>query len=166
MKIKLYHHTHEHLLPAILNDGYVELECHNLERAAKCRLSKHERGASNSMLWRSIKRQMKYTGRYVWLTEEKKVLCLDDPVPTARILFYAEDIGATRWPEVRNRLSKKGRKLARVNDDIAKSKGDDVSKWWGGDRKIPMSRARKFTDITGQRSWISCYEENLLRGEG
>jgi len=146
MKTKIHHITWENALPHIVNDGIVKLEGSNLEELIKSgehvgRPDQQEK----SFIWKVMKKQMKHTGRYVWFTEDSTVNCIGDSeemgLKKVGIPFYAEDIGAKKWCDVKKTIyNKRGRKIIKKTDSYATQIGDDITKWWVVDTEVPLSK--------------------------
>ena len=147
MKTKINHFTWENSFPLIILEGVIKLECSNLEKEVTTgeHIGKPNQ-IEKSNTWRLVKKQMKVTGRYVWFTEEDTVNCIGSSAETNQkkipISFYAEDIGAKKWDEVKKNIyNTKGRKIIKMNDSCATRMGDDTSKWWVLDTEIPLSKS-------------------------
>ena len=147
MKTKISHFTWEKSFPLIVLDGVVKLEGSNLEKEVKSgdHIGTHNQH-QKSHTWKLMKKQMKHTGRYVWFTEEDNVNCIGSvkqyhqkKIP---ISFYAEDIGAKKWDDVKKTIyNKQGQKIIKRNDSCAISMGDDTSKWWVIDTEVSLSKS-------------------------
>ena len=146
MKTLIHHITWESALPNIIKDGIVKLEGSNLEAYVKSgkHIGKPDQ-QEKSWVWKEVKKQIKHTGRYVWFTEDTNVNCIGTSEKFNQtkyaIPFYAEDIGAKKWSDVKKTIyNKRGKKIIKRNDDCAISLGDDISKWWVVDTEVLLSK--------------------------
>lgn len=130
------HFTNAEHLSSIYADGVLKLEGSNIEHVIRNKVDAyHPSGIPVKNLWKAMKLQYKYVGRYVWLTEEKDVRCITAQRNFQKEVFTfdAEEIGALRWLDVAKRIafkSKKARKIIQHMNATARLSGDDVSKWW------------------------------------
>lgn len=133
---KITHFTNAQNLSSIYADGVLKLEGSNIEHVVRNNIpALHPSGVPMQLLWKGLKLQYKYAGRYVWLTEEQDVKCITAQRAFTKkaFVFDAEEIGAERWVDVAKRLamkSKKAAKIIKALNDSARACGDDVSKWW------------------------------------
>ena len=128
------HFTKVPYISNIVHDFRITLEGTNIETIAKL-----AHGECNPMMqqamqqqWVMLKQQYKLIGRHVWFTEENHAHCAG--ASSYGFSFYADEIGATPWPEVRKRMiAKKGKRARRyidVFEAVAEQSGDNVEKWW------------------------------------
>lgn len=133
---KVTHFTNAQNLSSIYADGLLKLEGSNIEHIVRNNIpATHPSGMPINLLWKTLKMQYKYAGRYVWLTEENDVKCItaQREFNKKAFVFDADEIGAERWLDVAKRLamrSKKAGKIIKALNDSARANGDDVSKWW------------------------------------
>jgi len=124
-KTIIKHHTKNHALTRIFCDRFVGLEGISTMRGLKnC--------VGGKKHYKEAKAKYKITGRYVWLTEEDHAnsavsMTGEDTYPFS---FFAEDIGARKWSEVKKTKPKKVRDHFSALEAIAKAFGDDPDKWW------------------------------------
>ncbi|GGZ90223.1 hypothetical protein [Novosphingobium arvoryzae] len=128
------HFTKLENVPLILHDFCITLEGTEIENIVKqtpddC---SPEKLRTMREYWAFMKPLYKKIGRYVWLTEENHAHCSN--VSTYGFTFYADEIGAMPWPEMRKRaIAKKGKQARRyidVLEETAFDAGDNVEKWW------------------------------------
>jgi hypothetical protein len=128
------HFTKVPYIPNIVHDFRITLEGTNIETIAKL-----EHGECNPMMqqamqqqWVMLKQQYKLIGRYVWFTAENHANCAG--ASSYGFSFYADEIGAVPWPEMRKRaIAKKGKRARRyieLFEAVAEQSGDDAEKWW------------------------------------
>ena len=137
-KIVIRHITKVHHIPSIIEDWEIQLEGSNF-------LSNTYHTDKEKLMWRN--RQTRHMGRWVWFTEEQTCNVIlypaNNPTRLLPFEFFAEDIKAMKWSNVRNaylnsKNSKRGREYVRGMEEIAIERGDDISKWWVRDKPVSL----------------------------
>ena len=156
MDTTLYHFTSTKNLQGIVSDGIVRLEGYGIETIVRQinsglldeRQYAHASGQDIRSVWRVMRLQYKMVGRYVWLTEEDDVRCINalEHFDKVALMFDAQEIGAKRWTDVmrkRSLRSNKARKVIRALNQAARRQGDDITKWWIVEKEIPLALCDK-----------------------
>lgn len=131
------HFTNASYVNRILSDGKIELEGSNIERIIR-------EGNGDALLpdgntardmWKMLKAQYKWVGRYVWFTSAHTVNSITSyqHYETVPFAFNAKQIGAIPWAELYPRIASRNsrsKKLVLVLNQAAKNAGDDVTKWY------------------------------------
>lgn len=145
------HFTQAENVSLILLERCITLEGTEIENIVKqtpAACSAEQRG-----YWAFMKPMYKQIGRYVWLTEEKHAHCVD--ASTYGFSFYADEIGAVPWPEMRKRAIDKNGKQARryigMLEETAFDKGDDVEKWWVCSKAVSLEQWQHTNDAWAQQ---------------
>jgi hypothetical protein len=152
MKTLIRHITHDQYVPSILQDGMIKREgCnqHNEKQyAIKLGNPQHLK-----RVWEThqlVNMSFKLIGRYVWLTEESIAHTATGKDCPCSFEFYAEDIKAKKWSDVKRRLTKKCSILyVKQLDKIAIEMGDDPDKYWVCERPIHLSKCTSCSFTSG-----------------
>lgn len=136
---KITHWSQAVFYNSIIAEGVIQLEGYNTKKIAKeigWDKIVNPTGISGFQLKKLLKDRYKYTGQYVWFTEEEDAKCTTCIKNFEKIGFEfdAKEIGAERWTVIAQRqIMKKGsraKKYINAMNATAKLAGDDVTKWW------------------------------------
>ena len=136
-KTLIRHITHKRHLDSILRDGLIKLEGCNKKLAIQRALANGNQDIYRKLYF--LKKTHKLIGRYVWLTEDAIAKTSSGRDNPCSFEFYAEDIKAKKWSEVKRKFTKK-QAILFVNqlDKIAIEMGDNPDKYWVCERPINL----------------------------
>ncbi|MDB4022313.1 hypothetical protein OAC78_05595 [Litorivicinus sp.] len=146
----IHHYSHAPFKAEIEESGFLGLEACRLEHVvSEGHHLNHPEGADWSYQWRSLKKELKIRGRYLWFTEQLYSKSVGNPdVPKIRFSFDTKDIKVYSWLMLMDIGSsdKKRFKKMKVLSESGIASGDDPFKWWVSFEAVPLSKCIEITE--------------------
>ena len=151
----LYHYTRQDCLPKILKSQRLELEGYNIEQFIKS--NKYKEMANSEAILRHYllqKNQYKYTGRYVWFTQEEKEIGCNKVDQQIKLEFNSNEFKVYSWIYVTlaRCSNEKNIPIIQALNQTAKDNGDDISKWYVSKKPIELDKLKYFKIHNGENN--------------
>ena len=147
----IYHYSHMPLRKEIEESSYIGLEGCRLEYFIAEGLHLNQaKSAELSFQWRSMKKEYKARGRYVWFTEQQFSYCIGNPeIAKVRYAFNSRDIRAYSWPSLMELASKDKKRFNMMKElsEFGMGSGDDPFKWWVTFEEVPLTQCQTISEV-------------------
>ena len=146
----IHHYTPERFIKSIIENRVLWLEFEDTRRRSLDPSISNDERSYHQREWNEIKRHIKFTGRWLWFTQE------EEPPQNIhhhdkkmyRLSVDTSALNVHRWKDVSERLMSKGgmyRELVKCHNEQSRLEGDDPDKWWVSPSKLPIEKCAHVT---------------------
>ncbi len=147
----IYHYSHVSLRKEIEESSYIGLEGCRLEYFIAEGLHLNQpKSAELSFQWRTMKKEYKARGRYVWFTEQPFSYAIGSlNLAKVRYAFNPQDIKAYSWPSLMEIASKDKQRFSIMKEvsEFGMGSGDDPFKWWVTFEEVSLKNCRNISEV-------------------